>query len=68
MGRILFTTSVDSKAFESRKPLVTLMMDAANITEMSVNFYQTTHSKTPENSHRHCHKRIAINPLKPNLV
>jgi hypothetical protein len=31
--------------------IITLMMEAANTSETSVNFYQTTRRTTPENSH-----------------
>jgi hypothetical protein len=33
--------------------MVALMMDAANASETSVNFYQTTGGNNPEDSHLH---------------
>jgi hypothetical protein len=33
------------------------MMDAANASETSVNFYQTTRHNNPEDSHLHIHRR-----------
>jgi hypothetical protein len=37
--------------------LFTLMMEATNISETSVNFYQTTRRNNPEDSHLHARRR-----------
>jgi hypothetical protein len=37
--------------------LIALMMEAANTSETSVNFYQTTGSNNPEDSHLHTRRR-----------
>jgi hypothetical protein len=37
--------------------LTALMMEALNTFEMSVNFYQTTRLKIPEDSHLHTRRR-----------
>jgi hypothetical protein len=34
-----------------------LMVEAASISETSVNFYQTTRRNNPEDSHRHTRRR-----------
>jgi hypothetical protein len=38
-----------------RATIIALMMNAANTSEMSVNFYQTTQCDNPEDSHLHTH-------------
>jgi hypothetical protein len=37
--------------------LITLMMEAASISETSVNFYQTTRGNVPEDIHFHTRRR-----------
>jgi hypothetical protein len=37
--------------------MTSLMMDAASASETSVNFYQTTWRKNPEDSHLRTHRR-----------
>jgi hypothetical protein len=38
-------------------PIIALMMEAANTSETSVNFYQTTRRNNPEDSHLHTRRR-----------
>jgi hypothetical protein len=37
--------------------MMALMMEAANVSETSVNFYQTTWHNIPEDSHLHTRRR-----------
>jgi hypothetical protein len=37
--------------------IISLMMEAAGISETSVNFYQTTRRNNPEDSHLHTYRR-----------
>jgi hypothetical protein len=41
----------------ARGLLIALMMEAASISETSVNFYQTTRRNNPEDSHLHTRRR-----------
>jgi hypothetical protein len=45
--------------------VIALMMEAANTSETSVNFYQTTRHNIPEDSHLHTRRR---ENLKSHLI
>jgi hypothetical protein len=44
--------------------VIDLMMEAASISETSVNFYETTRRNTPEDSHLHTRRRENLNYLQ----
>jgi hypothetical protein len=47
----MFTDISEVLAASIIKVLIAVMMEAASISEMSVNFYQTTQHNIPEDSH-----------------
>jgi hypothetical protein len=52
----------------SRGLLISLMMEAANTSETSVNFYQTTRRSIPEDSHLHVSLLIVFITLTVSLL
>jgi hypothetical protein len=46
------------------RAIIALVMEAANTSETSVNFYQTTQHNNPKDSHLHIHHHDNLNITK----
>jgi hypothetical protein len=57
LRRVVWYKSADVSEMLAASIIIALMMGAANTSETSINFYQTTRRNIPEDSHLHTCRR-----------